>query len=128
MEYHFTDRTKQLSQQVENLMTELNERNKLYTAARHRNAELADYITQLHDELHRTDRTDLIAEIERLRSKVQALTNQVRVLTAQRNEAQRAAADTHNHAWDSYKPTRAEVQEYYSIALNLLDCESEDEK
>lgn len=128
MNIYLTDRTKQLHQQVDSLMEELNERNKLYAAARQRNAELADYITQLHDELHRTDRTDLIAEIERLRGKVQALTNQVRVLTAQRNEALRAAADTHNHAWDSYKPTRAEVQEYYSIALNLLDCESDDEK
>ena len=122
----FTDRTKQLRQQVDNLMEELNERNKLYTAARQRNAELADYITQLHDELHRTDRTDLIAEVERLRGKVQALTNQVRVLTLQRNEALAAAADTHNHAWDSYKPTRAEVAEYYRIALNLMDCDNEE--
>ena len=121
----FTDRTKQLRQQVDNLMEELNERNKLYTAARQRNAELAEYITQLHDELHRTDRTDLIAEVERLKEKVQALTNQVRVLTLQRNEALAAAADTHNKAWDTYKPTRAEVAEYYRIACNLMDREEE---
>ena len=84
-----------------------------------------DCIACMQTELQRSERATLVAENARLEHKVECLLNQIRVLTAQRNEATTLVQHYRNNAWDDHKPSKAQVAEYYRIASAMMTCENE---
>ena len=87
--------------------------------------DLRSKVAMLEDQLMMTDRQQLLDEIDDLNEKLKRALNRERVALMSRNESAEEARRTIGNVWDSYRPTKEDVKDFFKTTRILMDCESD---
>ena len=87
--------------------------------------DLRSKVAKLEDQLMMTDRQQMLDEIDDLNEKLKRALNRERVALMSRNESAEEARRTIGNVWDSYRPTKEDVKDFFKTTRILMDCESD---
>ena len=87
--------------------------------------DLRGRVASLEDQLKMTDRQQLLDEIDDLKDKLKRALNRERVAIMSREESAAEARKTIGNVWDSYRPTKEDVKDFFKTTRILMDCESD---
>lgn len=87
--------------------------------------DLRGRVASLEDQLKMTDRQHMLDEIDDLKNKLKRALNRERVAIMSREESAAEARRTIGNVWDSYRPTKEDVKDFFKTTRILMDCESD---
>ena len=87
--------------------------------------DLRTKVAWLEDQMEKSDRQQLLDEIDDLKDKLKRALNRERVAMMSREESAAEARKTIGNVWDSYRPTKEDVKDFFKTTRILMDCESD---
>lgn len=90
--------------------------------------DLRGRVVSLEDQLKMTDRQQLLDEIDDLKDKLKRALNRERVAIMSREESAAEARRTIGNVWDSYRPTKEDVKDFFKTTRIFMDCETDNEE
>lgn len=90
--------------------------------------DLRSRVANLEEQLKMTDRQQLFDEIDDLKDKLKRALNRERVAIMSREESASEARKTIGNVWDSYRPTKEDVKNFFKTTRIFMDCETDNEE
>lgn len=94
----------------------------------HVTMDLRSRVANLEEQLKMTDRQQLLDEIDDLKDKLKRALNRERVAIMSREESASEARKTIGNVWDSYRPTKEDVKNFFKTTRIFMDCETDNEE